>query len=31
LADKTMRLPMDNPIFVKLKDMVEHAPKSPQW
>ncbi|GFZ43762.1 hypothetical protein JCM24511_01482 [Saitozyma sp. JCM 24511] len=31
LADRTMRLPMDNPIFVKLKDMVEHAPKSPQW
>jgi hypothetical protein len=31
LADKTMRLPMDNPIFLKLKEIVENAPKSPYW
>ncbi|ORY31954.1 non-SMC mitotic condensation complex subunit 1-domain-containing protein [Naematelia encephala] len=31
LADKTMRLPMDNPIFIKLQEMVENAPKSAQW
>lgn len=26
-----MRLPMDNPIFTKLQDIVEFSPKSPQW
>lgn len=31
LSDKTMRLPMDNPIFIKLQEMVENAPKSPHW
>ncbi len=31
LADKTMRLPMDNLIFEKLQQMVEHDVKSPQW
>ncbi|OCF41749.1 condensin complex subunit 1 [Kwoniella heveanensis CBS 569] len=31
LNDKTMRLPMDNPIFVKLQEIIEHSPKSPQW
>lgn len=31
LADRTMRLPMDNPIFIKLQDMIEQAPKSPYW
>ncbi|WWC57912.1 uncharacterized protein I303_100447 [Kwoniella dejecticola CBS 10117] len=31
LSDKTMRLPMDNPIFVKLQEIIEHSPKSPQW
>ncbi|WRT63457.1 uncharacterized protein IL334_000362 [Kwoniella shivajii] len=31
LSDKTMRLPMDNPIFVKLQEIIEHSPKSAQW
>ncbi|WVQ76449.1 hypothetical protein IAR50_006116 [Cryptococcus sp. DSM 104548] len=33
LADKTMRLPMDNPIFIKLRDIIEYSPKSqsPHW
>ncbi|OWZ79155.1 condensin complex subunit 1 [Cryptococcus neoformans Bt85] len=31
LQDKTMRLPMDNPIFTKLQDIIEFSPKSPQW
>ncbi|WWC67026.1 uncharacterized protein I206_100933 [Kwoniella pini CBS 10737] len=31
LSDKTMRLPMDNPIFVKLQEIIEHSPRSPQW
>ncbi|WVF66251.1 hypothetical protein IAT40_000991 [Kwoniella sp. CBS 6097] len=31
LNDKTMRLPMDNPIFVKLQEIIEHSPRSPQW
>lgn len=31
LSDKTMRLPMDNPIFVKLGEMIESAPRSPLW
>ncbi|TYJ51842.1 hypothetical protein B9479_007560 [Cryptococcus floricola] len=33
LTDKTMRLPMDNPIFIKLRDIIEHSPKSqsPHW
>ncbi|WVQ93873.1 hypothetical protein IAU59_000951 [Kwoniella sp. CBS 9459] len=31
LNDKTMRLPMDNPIFIKLQEIIEHSPKSPQW
>ncbi|WWC85617.1 uncharacterized protein L201_000481 [Kwoniella dendrophila CBS 6074] len=31
LSDKTMRLPMDSPIFVKLQEIIEHSPKSPQW
>ncbi|TXT06039.1 hypothetical protein VHUM_03512 [Vanrija humicola] len=31
LADKTMRLPMDNPVFVKLQSVIEHASRSPQW
>lgn len=26
-----MRLPMDNPIFTKLQEMVQNAPKLPQW
>lgn len=26
-----MRLPMDSPIFQKLQDIIERAPKSPQW
>nr|XP_019006310.1 condensin complex subunit 1 [Kwoniella mangroviensis CBS 8507]OCF69771.1 condensin complex subunit 1 [Kwoniella mangroviensis CBS 8507] len=31
LSDKTMRLPMENPIFLKLQEIIEHSPKSPQW
>nr|XP_031863717.1 uncharacterized protein CI109_000969 [Kwoniella shandongensis]KAA5530789.1 hypothetical protein CI109_000969 [Kwoniella shandongensis] len=31
LSDKTMRLPMDNPIFVKLQEIIEHSPRSPHW
>ena len=31
LTDKTMRLPMDSPIFLKLQEIIENAPKSPQW
>ncbi|WVQ81007.1 hypothetical protein IAT38_003114 [Cryptococcus sp. DSM 104549] len=31
LADKTMRLPMDNPIFIKLQEIIEHSPRSPLW
>ena len=31
LSDKTMRLPMDSPIFVKLQDIIEFAPRSPKW
>jgi hypothetical protein len=26
-----MRLPMDNPIFQKLQDIIERAPRTPQW
>lgn len=26
-----MRLPMDSPIFQKLQDIIERAPRSPQW
>lgn len=26
-----MRLPMDSPIFQKLRDIIERAPRSPQW
>ncbi|GMK54239.1 hypothetical protein CspeluHIS016_0108250 [Cutaneotrichosporon spelunceum] len=31
LTDKTMRLPMDNAIFVRLQHMVERPSRSPQW
>ncbi|WVO23669.1 uncharacterized protein IAS62_005024 [Cryptococcus decagattii] len=31
LQDKTVRIPMDNPIFTKLQDIIEFSPKSPQW
>ncbi|EIW67908.1 hypothetical protein TREMEDRAFT_32861 [Tremella mesenterica DSM 1558] len=31
LQDKTMRLPMDSPIFLKLQEIVENAPRSPHW
>lgn len=26
-----MRLPMENPIFQKLQDIIERAPRTPQW
>ncbi len=31
LTDKTMRLPMDNAIFVKLQNIIERPSRSPQW
>nr|ODN98900.1 condensin complex subunit 1 [Cryptococcus depauperatus CBS 7855] len=31
LQDKTLRLPMDNPIFIKLQEIIELSPKSPHW
>ena len=31
LQDKTMRLPMDSPIFHKLQEIIENAPRSPHW
>ncbi|WVR03312.1 hypothetical protein IAU60_000303 [Kwoniella sp. DSM 27419] len=31
LSDKTMRLPMNNPIFVKLREIIELSPRSPLW
>jgi hypothetical protein len=31
LNDKTMRLPMDSPVFAKLQDIIESSARSPQW
>ncbi|GJJ15002.1 hypothetical protein Clacol_009273 [Clathrus columnatus] len=31
LLDKSVRLPMDNPIFRKLQDMIEHPCRSKDW
>jgi condensin complex subunit 1 len=31
LQDKTVRLPMDNPVFVKLEAILKTSHRSPQW